>query len=580
MWSLNLKNFWQNIKRRNFYFLFLLFLGFFLRAVNPTIGFPILHISNDEASAHTAALYMLENRTIISNAVYAPLGAYLQIPLIALSALVMFLDGSIGSFDDLKFTVLTHPGYFLFVPRLLSALFGTLLIIAIYKFSRALTGDRTSSFYASVLTATSFVFVDISTVGRAWPEAMFFYIMATLFCVYAIKSVVDRKKNVLLSFIFVAISYGFHQVGIFTFFLVLMLLFFSGTFKKIDKKLFFVSVIICLFLILIFSSLSKSSNLIFEIKQSNSFLRYNSSPAIRLLFHDYRVGVIDAFSETFRTSNFHKFFKYYLLLDPVIFVFSVLFIIRKKFNEIEIIILGFNVLYFIAWGLFFIPQFRYLLPVIIFGPVWAGAFLAGLSKKIRGRFLFLVVASVIFILSIFNSANLNLKLIKEPTYEDVETWVNKNVNPKTPIIFTKRRFADFVPSNEALVFTNFYNPNFYRGIKPYMEYDNYPDNVRNVLYLSEIPGSKEAEKLDFILLQYPAKYVIDYYWDLEERIYGMTKTNLELVKTISPSRDLFVNLIPLLSYEREILPYDFNILPRTTFDRPGPYFDILKVLDN
>ena len=144
MLSQNLKNFWLSIKKK-FLFLLILVIGFLLRVLNPTIGFPLLHISNDEASAHLAALNMINNKTLFSNAIYAPLGAYLQIPFIAISYLVMLADGSIKNAEDLKFIVLTHPGYFLFVPRLMSALFGTLIIIATFKLTFPLRPPAVSS---------------------------------------------------------------------------------------------------------------------------------------------------------------------------------------------------------------------------------------------------------------------------------------------------------------------------------------------------------------------------------------------------------------------------------------------------
>src|SRR3989338_1754125 len=92
---LNLKSFWQSIKKdkqsfsANKLLLLALLVGLLLRGLNSTFGSPSLYISNDEAIAHLSAWNMLAEKTPVSIANYTPLGAYIQIPFLVVSFLIM-----------------------------------------------------------------------------------------------------------------------------------------------------------------------------------------------------------------------------------------------------------------------------------------------------------------------------------------------------------------------------------------------------------------------------------------------------------------------------------------------------------
>src|SRR3989344_6932121 len=103
--------------------LFIVVLGFALRTINLTIGFPGLYLSNDEAVYHLSALNMIANKTMFSLGNYGPLGSYIQLPLLVLGFLALFLTGKVHSLADMQVLLVTQEGYFLFIPRILSALF-------------------------------------------------------------------------------------------------------------------------------------------------------------------------------------------------------------------------------------------------------------------------------------------------------------------------------------------------------------------------------------------------------------------------------------------------------------------------
>src|SRR3989344_5370498 len=204
MLFLNLRNFWQSIKKDK-YLLAAIFLGLLLRGLNPTFGSPSLYVSNDEAIAHLAAWNMLAEKTPVSIANYTPLGAYLQIPFLVVSFLIMKISGLVSNAGEFELFVLTHEGYFLFIPRLISALFGTLTILVIYKMTLELFKNSKTALIAAFLTAVSFNLVHISHFGKPWAAALFFFTLAIYLSI---------KNSVAFSWIAVGISYGFHQVGI------------------------------------------------------------------------------------------------------------------------------------------------------------------------------------------------------------------------------------------------------------------------------------------------------------------------------------------------------------------------------
>src|SRR3990167_59465 len=161
MLFLDLKNSLK-ITRHKIILLGIIFAAFLLRVNNLTIGFPILFISNDEAIYHQSALNMLAGKTPFTLGNYGPLGSYLQIPFLLLAFSVLLLTGKIHSVQDMEFLLVTQEGYMLFIPRIISAMFGTLSILAIYKLTRELFDNKRAALWASFLFAVSFNLVHVS----------------------------------------------------------------------------------------------------------------------------------------------------------------------------------------------------------------------------------------------------------------------------------------------------------------------------------------------------------------------------------------------------------------------------------
>ena len=194
--------------KTSYLLLLIITFGLLLRVNNLTIGFPGLFLSNDEAILHQSALNMLANKTPFTIGNYGPLGSYTQIPFLGLSYFVMWSTGVVEGVGDLEKLLLTQEGYLLFIPRVISAMFGVLTILIIYKLSLLLFEDQRAALWSAFFTAVSFNLVHISHQARTWSPAIFFVLLTAFL---AIKTLYTGKGSLIIfSYISAAISFGFH----------------------------------------------------------------------------------------------------------------------------------------------------------------------------------------------------------------------------------------------------------------------------------------------------------------------------------------------------------------------------------
>src|SRR3990167_9754156 len=165
MYYPNLMNLLKNIPSK-YILLYIVIIGFLLRVNNLMIGFPQLFVSNDEAIYHLSALNMLANKTPLTIGNYGPLGAYIQIPFILLSFLTLKFSGVVNSVKDLEILLVTQEGYLLFIPRIISVLFGTLSILVTYKLAQILFNNKKVALWASFFFADSFNRSEERRVGK------------------------------------------------------------------------------------------------------------------------------------------------------------------------------------------------------------------------------------------------------------------------------------------------------------------------------------------------------------------------------------------------------------------------------
>lgn len=565
----SLKNFWQNIKR-DWLLVAILFVGLILRGLNPTFGSPSLFISNDEAVAHQSALNMLAAKTPISIANYTPMGAWVQIPFLVGSFWVMKLAGVAPDLRDFELFLLTHEGYFLFIPRLLSALFGTLTILVIYKITLLLfhlrggkdyhleggSDERNVALIAAFLTAVSFNLVHISHFGRPWAAALFFFVLAIYLAI---------RAKYTLSYLAVAISFGFHQVGIFAAPLIFWLTKHRLSFGNLAN------IVAMVLLFAIFSSLTLRTGLVESIRQDQSFLKMGK------LLADIIVGNQNLGSSLLATIKDNLIFYFglnLLVTDGVLLLFGIWGIVKSRLSDAaskRLII--FLVSYFLFASLFFHPLLRYLFPIILLVIPFAAW---GIYSILKNR-QFLV--SLVLLLASINSFWWNWLYLKTPTFIQVHGWLNENVSEETPIAYIGGRFQTFVPNIGAIRHTQTVSPNFYHRLASIIDED-YPDNVRNIVYVTKFPGKNKFEQLENATVNYPVEYIIDYYLDDKERLYSTRPEAFEILVQFNPTRSGQLVGIPEPLFDASWNFPTNDPRPKVSMyslERIGPYFDILKL---
>lgn len=551
----SLANFWQNIKK-GWLLIAILLLGLTLRGLNPTFGSPSLFVSNDEAIAHRSALNMLASRTPISIANYTPLGAYLQIPFLTVAFFFMKITGALSTIQDFELFILTHEGYFLFIPRLISAFFGMLLILVIYKITFELFREKSTATVAAFLTAVSFNLVHVSHFGRPWAPALFFFALSFYFLL--------KNKNV-LSLISVALSYGFHQVGI----LALPLIFW-----RIAKKPNFASLVGLAFSVLmiaLFSSLTLRTGFIEAIRQDQSFLKAGK------LLADLIIGSPDLWQSAERTlwGNLSIYFTANLLVtDGVLLIFGIWGIIKNfKKGDFKKEIIYYIIIYFIFASLFFHPLTRYLFPLVLLTIPFAAREL----NCLFGAKKYLIVP--VLIIASVNSLWWNSLFIRKPTFIRASEWIRQNISRDIPIAYVGNRYKTFVPNKNAILHVQNVNKGFHRRLVNILPPNGF-DNVRNIIYVSYFSGNNELEQLNNASADYGVAYVVDYYIDPRGRLYGLDPSRFEIVEHFNPTRsgDILPIAEPLFDASWNFPTNNWRPkLSMYGLTDTGPYVDILKV---
>lgn len=551
MSSLNSKNFWQSFKKDK-YLLAALFLGLALRCINPTFGSPSLFISNDEAIAHLSALNMIAQKTPVSIANYTPFGAYMQIPFLVASFILMKFMNIVENVSDFEFFLLTHEGYFLFIPRLISALFGVLLILVIYKITLELFVEKRLAIISSILASVSFNLVHISNTGRPW-SAMLFFVSLAVYCALR-----NRRG---LSLLFCTIGFGFHQGAI----LILPLLFFLN--RKWNFS-YFISIVFFLSIMLILNSLVISQGVRESIKNNQSILLANR------FLTDLIAGNKDLSSSAIVTlkSNLSIYYlKNLLITDLVVTFFGILGLILTYtkgacFKSIAL----FSILYFIFASLFFHPLIRYLLPIFILLIPFAGFAISRLVRSYLLLILLLIFASI-------NSLWWASIYIKKPTFVLAQEWIKNSVDDNIPLVYTGGRFNYLIPNKSAVSYMRELSDNSFARLDNAGKYNS--ENVKNTIFLNKIPGTTQMSKLRKVYEEYGVYYVINYYLDPKDSLYFNNPNSFTLTKRFNPTRNgavagiaepLFDSSSNFDTFESRRNSSMYNL------KEVGPYFDILK----
>lgn len=545
--------------------LLIIIVGFLLRVNNLAIGFPILFLYNDEAIYHQSALNVIASKTLFTLGNYGPLGSYIQVPFILIAFVTMLVDGSIASPHDFELLLTTQEGYLLFIPRVISAFFGTLGIIAIYKITQELFKNKQASLWASLLFAVSFNLVHIAHQARAWSPAIFLALISVLFALKSVRAG-SKKSSTLLAYLFAAFAFGFHQIAGIIIVCILLLRFFSLK-KKVSffgSKLDIFGFIAWALMVLIFNFLSLGTNLlsVFTPNDTHVGLIYLPTDSQNLL---------DFLFKLLAQNNFIKILSDLFLTDPVIFILALPFFFLHKMSRVILPLLIFLSLNFLIMSLIFPPFLRYLLLSISILPIFAGYTISCLLKSLKIGFGS-VVGLLLLILASFNSIYWNFLISQEPTFDQVRKWVDITIPPKTPIVITSRRNFSWVPAYSSSEIIRSFESGYYLRAST-LTGDSFPPNVRNVFDSSRVHGISKEEQVNNALKIHSAEYIVDWYYGTYDRLLNQKiDKNISLIAHFSPTPGHVSNdKLPETMFDA---PYNF---PFFKVDRPGPYFDVLKV---
>ncbi|MCR4324850.1 MAG: glycosyltransferase family 39 protein [Candidatus Curtissbacteria bacterium] len=557
-------SFLRNISPKYFLLLILL-MGFLLRFNNLTVGFPILYMSNDEAIYHLSALNMLATKSIFSIGNYGPLGSYAQIPFILLSFVVMFLSGKVHNIRDFEFLLVTQEGYLTFIPRVISALFGVLSVLVIYKLTVEIFESKKAALWASALFAISFNLVHVSHLARAWSPAIFFALLSVLFAYKSIKKHDSEFKNVTFAFIFSAISFGFHQISGMVIILIILLRLISSR-NLFEKKVILTNLsalLLWAFLILVFNFLSVGGDFFKIVSPGN--------PNVGLIKLPHASdNLFDVLRFYINEGNVQKVFGDLIKTDGIIVGSAMLFFTKRTNWRREYLpFFLFIFLNFLLVVTVFPPFVRYFLISFSLLPIFSGFVL---SRVLHLNFTSVIFASILLLLASLNSIYWNILILKTPTFSQVHEWVDKNIRSEVPIAYTIRRNFGHVPNARASAPIREFRPGFYSRAAE-LTGETYPPNVRNVVYINEFQTRSKEEDLQRASSVYPVKYVVDSYLGSYDRLlFNSSSFDFELIVHFSPTGEIVYNYkIPEAFFDA---PYNF---PLFLVDRPGPYFDVLKI---
>lgn len=552
---------------RNRRLLIITLIGFLLRILNPSFGYPVLYVVADEVSNYMSAFNMISQKTFISlTSQYTPFGSYIQIPFFFLTFIFMLLTGRVHSLSEFEFFLTTHEGALLFIPRIISGIFGTLTIPIVYFTVKELfPRNKRIHWWSTLLFTFSLNHIQISHLGKPWAPALFFYMLSIL---YLIKSITRKRKAslyIIFSTLFIAISFGFLQIAFYA-----LMLFTIMRLLYLGKKT-------------LFSKENEWSLVGIIIVSITSFILVNLikfRPTINFLFYfdpNKYSSYLDLFISIINNNNFIFFIQQLLTTESVLFLFAIpAFFMLKAWKKPLLGITIYTIIYFLITSLLFWKASRYLLPIIIILPFYAGMTISYLEKKIGSPLIKLTFTLILLSALSFIPLLWNVRFIQKPTFIQSKEWIDKEIDPKIPIASTSIRLTSFVPSLEAIMIIQQKNPDAYQRLKRYLKPDFYPENTRNILYLEKIVDG-DIQKINQFIDLYKIQYIINYYWNPERSLLNKLHNKLVLVERFSPvNKEGSIEKISNL-YSTMANPGAFTLL--LNIERAGTYVEILQVKD-
>ncbi len=393
---------------------FIIFLSFLFSVIGVWYGLP-MHLVGDEESIIGGAMKMIETRNPIPTLspsdfdfLYYPVLLPYMVIIFSLPYIFfkfIFFGFNIQMLQD--FFAMNQQGIWISA-RILSAVFGALLVYITYRLSLFLFSSKRAAYFASVFLTFSFLHLVLSHFVRHWIYAVFFIYLIIYLTLFAVKY--QRKKYFyllgLISALAVNVSY-ITIVGIMTALFIV-----AVNFKKLDKefvkKAFFVNTVVFVFL-------------------GGFLLSFNIPEIIKILGPDSSLdktksitGLVVMYKDILKT-----LFNVEIVL-LILTVFSLVFRnLRRWFGYFLAAILGYG---FLLYFLFHF-EIRYVFPLVPLMAVISGVVLEKITESLgkRIRVLSFAVIFIVFLFPVLVGLKYVYLLSVPDTRQQALDWIKQNI---------------------------------------------------------------------------------------------------------------------------------------------------------
>lgn len=536
------------------FLIFTIILSLVLRVIHPKFGFPVLYTIPDEVPNYLTALEMLASHKIIASSQYPPLGSLVMMPFLALSYIIMRFSGVVSSLSNFELLLTTQEGYLLFIPRIISGVFGTLAVIVIYRIARLIFPKyKTTAFWSSVLLAFSVTQVQQSHIGKPWTGALLFCELGLYYLFVSIFEKKSKDFSTLLSALFFTIALGFHLASgiFFVLFFVLRFWLFRETGKKYKLAHRSLLTIAVSLLLIIFLSLVKVERYLMHVWELTSFIKLNATTG----FYN---SIFFCVKELWWTEPFITTF----------FILGMLFINRNKLINT---LLLFTLIYFLIFALAYYQAVRYMFLIFPILALFGGYGIARILSLVRWVSLRRFTGTVLFFLILLPAIIWLQRYLAEPTFIETVNWINKNIPPQTRIGFMDIKFAGYTPAPASIELIQAKLPHAYERAKKLLSSNTYPENVREVVYLNNVVDVNDKKQILQYIHDHDIRYLVYFYRNPSERYKEEDFPGFHLCFHSSPF------IIDREEESRDYIHWVGALNDMIKVNRFGPYFDIFKV---
>ena len=361
-----------------------------------------------------------------------------------------------------------------------------------------------------------------------------------------------------------AVSFGFHQVGIFAVWFFMLVRMFRHRYSinniLIDKNTW-------LGLITAFTGII--------IMQ---FLRIKAPTVEWFEVHKPYSNIYEKFLNLFLYNNLLYNLKQIFITEPVTLILVLISLFSKRsWTKMYLPITLFIISTFLVIGISFI-QPRYLLPVILLMCIYTANSLSRILIPLNYKALRRLLIMLLLFLSSVYLIKWNLIYLPKPTFILAADWIENNTKPQDVIITTASRFMPFAPSTDVINLQQNRHPRFYEAVEKTLKKGQYPQNVRNIIYLGEVGDIHNKQNVPSLLENLPVtyKYIIDIYFDPgDSPLISVDKSPWKKRTSYSP----FTHNSVRISFDNILTTIDKPILPvlLMMLERAGPYVDIYQV---